>query len=74
MEKKLIDVVKKYTKYPVEKMNSDTDIVSNLQINSLNYMRLLGEIENIYNIEFTDESIINFATIGDVEEYINNNI
>lgn len=55
-------------------MNSDTDIVSNLQINSLNYMRLLGEIENIYNIEFTDESIINFATIGDVEEYINNNI
>ncbi|MEI3289587.1 acyl carrier protein [uncultured Eubacterium sp.] len=74
MEKKLIDVVRKYTKYPVEKMNSDTDIVSNLQINSLNYMRLLGEIENIYNIEFTDESIINFATIGDVEEYINNNI
>lgn len=57
-----------------ELMSMDTNIASDLGADSLDVVELLAEIQDEFQIEIPDEEIENIKTIGDLTEYIQNNV
>ena len=52
----------------------DTKIAEELDADSLDVVELLMSIEDEFDVEIPDEEIENLKTIGDVVEYIQNNM
>ncbi len=58
----------------IDTMDVDTDIARDLGADSLDVVELLTNIEDEFGIEIPDEEIENIKTIGDLCEYIQNNM
>ena len=57
-----------------DEMTMDTDIANDLKADSLDVVELLMSIEDEFEVEIPDEEIDNIKTIGDLTEYIQNNM
>lgn len=57
-----------------EEMALDTKIADDLGADSLDVVELLMAIEDEFSVEIPDEEIEKLKTIGDVVEYIQNNM
>lgn len=57
-----------------DEMSMDTKIAEDLEADSLDVVELLMSIEDEFEVEIPDEEIENLKTIGDVVEYIQNNM
>lgn len=57
-----------------EEMSLDTKIADDLGADSLDVVELLMAIEDEFDVEIPDEEIERLKTIGDVVEYIQNNM
>ena len=57
-----------------EDMTMDTNIAKDLGADSLDVVELLMSIEDEFEVEIPDEEIENIKTIGDLTEYIQNNM
>ena len=57
-----------------EEMTMDTKIAEDLEADSLDVVELLMSTEDEFEVEIPDEEIENLKTIGDVVEYIQNNM
>ena len=55
-------------------MTMGTDIARDLHADSLDVVELLMAIEDEFEVEIHDEEIENIKTIGDLTEYIQNNM
>lgn len=55
-------------------LTMETNIAKDLDADSLDVVELLMTIEDEFSIEIPDEEIENIKTIGDLTEYIQNNI
>ena len=55
-------------------MTMETNIAKDLGADSLDVVELLMSIEDEFEVEIPDEEIENIKTIGDLTEYIQNNI
>ena len=52
----------------------DAELSGDLGINSLELADLVFVCEEKFNIEIEDEDLHNFATVGDVVRYLENNV
>lgn len=57
-----------------ETMTMKTRISEDLRADSMDVVELLMSIEDEFEVEIPDEEIENLKTIGDVVEYIQNNM
>ena len=57
-----------------DEMTMDTNISRDLGADSLDVVELLMSIEDEFEVEIPDEEIENIKTIGDLTEYIQNNM
>ncbi len=57
-----------------EELTMETNIAKDLEADSLDVVELLMTIEDEFSIEIPDEEIENIKTIGDLTEYIQNNM
>ncbi len=57
-----------------EEMTMETNIAKDLGADSLDVVELLMSIEDEFEVEIPDEEIENIKTIGDLTEYIQNNM
>ncbi|MBE6808440.1 MAG: acyl carrier protein [Clostridia bacterium] len=57
-----------------DEMTMDTNIARDLGADSLDVVELLMSIEDEFEVEIPDEEIENIKTIGDLTEYIQNNM
>ena len=55
------------------KITMDSDIVEDLEADSLDVVDLVMSIEDEFGVEVPDEVIENFKTVGDVVRYIEEN-
>lgn len=58
----------------IEEMTMDTNIAKDLGADSLDVVELLMSIEDEFEVEIPDEEIENIKTIGDLTDYIQNNM
>lgn len=57
-----------------DEITADTDLVNDLNADSLDYVDLIMSFEDEFSTEFPEESAESFKTVGDIVEYIEQNI
>lgn len=70
MEKKFKDIVAKYCEVKTEDMNNETRFREDLGLSSLDFMSLLGEIEDTFDVELEEDDALNIWTIGQALEVL----
>ncbi len=56
-----------------DKITMESDIVDDLEADSLDVVDLVMTVEDEYGLEVPDDQIENFRTVGDVVRYIEEN-
>ena len=57
-----------------ERLSLETDFARDLEADSLDVVELLMSIEDEFGVEIPDEEIENIKTIGNLVDYIQNNM
>ena len=71
----VIDTVKKILAERIDVSNlHETDLLSDLGLDSLDLVEVMLEIETALNVEFSSDEIVNLTTIKDVIDLINKKI
>lgn len=71
MFEELKELICNYVEADPETITPDSKFVDDLGFNSFDFMSLLGEVEEKYNVHVNEEEIIELATVGDAIDYIN---
>ena len=74
MKNEVIEIISKVTEIPVKKINLDSNLVKDLELESLDLVSLVAEFEEKYNIVVDDKDIKNFQTVKDIVDYIEKNV
>lgn len=65
-----------YCEYPEDQLTEATEIITELQIDSLNIMTIIGDFEDEYDVHFEPDDVKDIITVGDfvkaLEAKINN--
>ena len=67
---KLAGVISEYTELDVSEINEETNLRSDLGIDSYELINLECEIEKEFGIKVADRDIANIATVKDVLDYV----
>jgi len=67
---KLQEIFRRYTEDESFILTTDMVLRSDLDINSYEFVQVICEVEEAFNIEIPDRAITGFKTVGDVLEWI----
>ena len=70
MKEEIIDLINEVTEVPKNKIKDDTNLVKDLDLESLDLVELVAAFENRYGIEILDKDIKNLQTVNDIIKYI----
>ena len=70
MKEEIIDLISEVTEVPKSKIKDDTNLVKDLDLESLDLVELVAAFENRYGIEILDKDIKNLQTVNDIIKYI----
>lgn len=73
MQSRVFDIVKKriekYT-YDAANITMDTNLINDLSLNSLDLVNVLADIEDEFQLQFSDETISHIRLMSDIVQYI----
>ena len=70
-------IKKKLTEYAdinVDNISEETNFMQDLQLNSFDFVSMIGKVENELNIEIPDIEIRDLQTVGDLAGYLRTKI
>lgn len=70
MLEKIKGILKLYTEVDEEQMTGETELQSDLDLNSLDVMNIVVDFEDAFNIEIPDEDVNDFLKVSDIEDYL----
>lgn len=70
MEIDIIGIISDFTKISREKINDDSDLIKELQIDSLGFFLLFQHIENEYGIKVTENDIFKCNTVRELKSML----
>lgn len=70
MLEKLREIICQYVDVKPEKVTEDARFIEDLGFNSYDFMSMVGEIEEEFDIEVEEREVVNVKTVGDAIEYI----
>lgn len=70
MLEQLAKIIEEYVDVPKEKITEDARFIEDLGFNSYDFMTMIGEIEEAFDIEVQERDIIQVKTVKDAIEYI----
>lgn len=70
MFEKIAGVIAEQLNIDVEGITVDTDIIKDLNADSLDMVELIMGLEDEYGLEVSEEDAAKIATVGDVVEYL----
>ena len=74
MNEEIINIISNVAEVPSKKINLDTNLVKDLELESLDLVTLVSEFEEKYNITVEDKEIKNLQTVKDIVDYISKNV
>ena len=74
MEKEIIKIISEVAEVPAKKINLKTNLIADLDLESLDLVTLISEIETKYNLEIPDKEIKKIQTIEDIVNYLSKNV
>lgn len=69
---KVREILAKQLRVDINTITADTDIIKDLNADSLDIVELLMSIEQDLGVVVPDEDVQNFRTVGDVATYLEN--
>ena len=70
MEQKFKEILSQYTRFSVEEMTEEIRFREDMDLSSLDFMTLLGELEDAFDITFDKKDANGIFTVGDAIEMI----
>lgn len=74
MTKEIIKIIANIAEVPEKSLNKNTNLLSDLDLDSLDLVELISEIEEKYEIEIPDNEIKKIQTIDDVVNFLSQNV
>ncbi len=68
--KEIATIISELFEVPVESLSPDTLLVEDLDANSIDFIDLAMSFEDTFNMEFPDEALERFKTIGDIVNFV----
>ena len=70
MKEEIISLIASVLEIPKENIKEDTNLVNDLELESLDLVDLIAAFENKYEIEILDKDIKTLQTVKDIIDYI----
>lgn len=70
MLEELKEIISQYVDVEPEKIVEEARFIEDLGFNSYDFMSMVGEIEDQFDVEVEERDVINVKTVGDAVEYI----
>ena len=70
MLEELKEIIRQYVDVEPEKIVEEARFIEDLGFNSYDFMSLVGEIEDQFDVEVEEREVVNVKTVGDAVEYI----
>ena len=70
MLEKMKELIVNYVEVDADTITEDSDFIEDLGFNSYDFMSLLGDLENEYEITVDESEVIEVHTVGQAIEYI----
>ncbi len=67
---KVVEVMVDVANVDPDKVTMDSDLASDLELDSLDAVEIVMALEDEYGLELPDEDIEKFKTVGDIVEYV----
>lgn len=70
MYERIIELLSEYVEIPKEEITPETRFLSELKMNSLDIMTMVGEAEDIFDISIDTEDLNDIWTVQNLVDYI----
>lgn len=70
MLEKLRELLGEYIELTQEEITCESKLIEDLGLNSYEFMSLIGELEEEFDIEVDERDVLRISTVGEVIEYI----
>ncbi len=70
MKEEIISLIAEVLEIPKDTINEKTNLIKDLDVESLDLVDLVAAFEEKYNIEILDKDIKNLQTVNDIIKYI----
>ena len=74
MKEVLIKIIASVAEVPVESFNFNTNLIADLDLESLDLVTLVSEIENKYELEIPDKEIKKIQTVEDIVNFLSSHV
>ncbi|WP_394923415.1 acyl carrier protein [uncultured Robinsoniella sp.] len=70
MLEQLKEMICEYVEVEPAEINEESRFIEDLGFNSYDFMSMVGEIEDTFDIEVEEREVVNVKTVGDAVKYI----
>ena len=70
MKEKLIKLIRDYKEDDTLQIDEGMDLIADLDFTSIELYSLVGEIEEAFDVEFTDKAMAEIKTFGQLLSYV----
>ncbi len=74
MFEKVKKILLDFVEGPTEGINLETNLLRDLELNSLDVVNIVVAFEDEFEIEIPDRAIGNFTTVSDIVEYLEKHV
>ena len=74
MKKEVIKIIAGIAEVPEKNINENTNLLADLDLESLDLVTLISEIETKYELEIPDKEIKKIQTVGDIINYLSSHV
>lgn len=74
MKEEIIKIIAKVAEAPEKSINENTNLLADLDLESLDLVTLISEIETKYELEIPDKEIKKIQTVGDIVNYLSKHV
>lgn len=67
---KLVEIICNYVEVEPENVKSESRFMEDLGFTSFDFMSMLGEIEDEFDIEIDQQEAVNIRTVGEASAYL----
>lgn len=74
MKEEIIKIIAGIAEVPEKSINENTNLLADLDLESLDLVTLISEIETKYELEIADKEIKKIQTVGDIINYLSSHV
>ena len=74
MKEEIIKIIAGVAEVPEESINLKTNLIADLDLESLDLVTLVSEIENKYQLEIPDKEIKQIQTVEDIVNFLSSHV